>query len=202
MSVTDSLAARRSCRDFHTQPLTEADVKAVLWAAQGITGADGARTAPSAHALYPTRTLMVAGRIDGLAPGVYAPGDHDDASFVEQRAGDCRAALQAAALEAQPWIGNAPVIFVIAADFDAARAAFADQPPQGTRGERYVWIEAGTMAQNMHLAAIERGLGGVLVAGFDDDATAKALTLDAPWQPVLMFCAGHPLDPPACVDGC
>ena len=163
----------------------------MIWAANGNSGGeDGAlRTTPSAHALYPTRVLVVAGAVSGLPAGVY---ESSGGALIPVADGDLRPALRAAALDDQPWVGEAPATIAIAADFDAAQRAFADQPPAGIRGERYVWLETGAMAQNMYLRATDLGLGGALIGGFDDDMTAAALHLAAPWRPAALFCAGHP----------
>ena len=52
-SVEAALYARRSVREYQDLPLTLAEVSQLLWAAQGITGPWGYRTAPSAGALSP-----------------------------------------------------------------------------------------------------------------------------------------------------
>ena len=105
---------------------------------------------------------------------------------------DLRRELQSAALEEQPWIGGAAGIITICADFVAASHAFAKQPPLGTRGLRYLYIEAGAAAQNVQLQAASEGLACVLVAGFRDEATAQILGLEAPIAPVLHLCFGWP----------
>ncbi|MGB9718438.1 MAG: hypothetical protein ACPL4E_08380 [Thermoproteota archaeon] len=43
------------------------EVSQLLWAAQGITGPQGLRTAPSAGALYPLKVYLVVGSVKGLA---------------------------------------------------------------------------------------------------------------------------------------
>lgn len=108
--------------------------------------------------------------------------------------GEFRDALETAALEDQPWIGVAPVITAVCADFRTPMEAFADQPPAGERGSRYVYIEAGAAAQNVQLQAAAEGLGCVLVAGFDDESTTKVLKLRPPIEPVLYLCIGWPGD--------
>ena len=47
-SVEGALAERRSVREYTGEALTRADLGQLLWAAQGITGAEDLRTAPSA----------------------------------------------------------------------------------------------------------------------------------------------------------
>ncbi|MGD1876125.1 MAG: SagB/ThcOx family dehydrogenase [Kiloniellaceae bacterium] len=186
-----ALAARRSVRDFTGRPVPLQSLQRLFWAAQGVTGDEGRRTAPSAHALHPLRLGLVAGNIEGLAPGLYEPGgDHSAPKLV--KAGDLRPALEAAALEAQPWIGSAAAVLVIYADMDKVTGHFADQPPFGERGARYVYIEAGAAAQNALLQATVEGLGGVLVAGFRDASTAEVLGLETPFAPLLYLCLGWP----------
>jgi len=193
MSLTQAITKRRTCRAFQDRPVPADKVDRLLWAAGGRTGQDGRRTAPSAHALYPLRMIVSAGRLVGRDPGVYAIGP-DNSDFAPVASGDARPALQDAALEDQPWIGSAAGIITICADFAAAATAFADQPPYGARGERYVYIEAGAAAQNVLLQATADGLGCVLVAGFRDEATAQILDLQAPVAPVLHLCFGWPAD--------
>ena len=52
-SVEATLRRRPSVRAFAPEPLTDAEIGQLLWAAQGIAADWGARTAPSAGALYP-----------------------------------------------------------------------------------------------------------------------------------------------------
>lgn len=190
VSLHDALAARRSVRDFAPRALPLDRLQRLFWAAQGVTGADGQRTAPSAHALHPLRLRLVAGNVGGLDAGLYeVSGDRSPKLL---KAGDCRPALQAAALEEQPWVGSAAALLVLCADMAAVKQHFAEQPPLGERGARYAYIEAGAAAQNALLQAAAEGLGGVLIAGFDDEATAAALNLEPPLAPLLYLCLGWP----------
>jgi nitroreductase len=114
-SPHDALDRRRSQRDFTSRPVPHDCRQRLLWAAQRITGEDGKRTAPSAHALHPLRLRLVAGAVDGLEPGLYGVNDgHPTPELL--RAGDCRPALQAAALEDQPWVGRAAALLALCAD--------------------------------------------------------------------------------------
>ena len=64
-SLEETLASRRSVREFTSQAISEADISQLLWAAQGITDPDGLRTAPSAGGLYPLETYVA------LSSGLY-----------------------------------------------------------------------------------------------------------------------------------
>ncbi len=190
VSLHDALAARRSVRDFAGRAVPLESLQRLVRAAQGVTGADGQRTAPSAHALYPLGLRLVAGKVEGLEAGLYEVEATQAPRLLKP--GDHRPALQAAALEEQPWVGNAAAILVFYADMEAVTRHFAAQPPPGARGARYVYIEAGAAAQNALLQATAEGLGGVLIAGFEDKATAQALDLAPPFVPLLYLCLGWP----------
>lgn len=194
MLLSEAVARRRSCRDYAEEPIPLDVLRGVIAAAQGVNGEEGRRTVPSAHALYPLRLYVVAGEVEGLATGIHAVEEAGEGALRLHRKGDARAALEAAALDVQPWLRSAPCIIAICADLAAAAQAFAEQPPYGTRGVRYAHIEAGAAAQMVQLRAAAEGLGSVLVAGFRDEATAAALSLPAPVAPVALMCLGWPRD--------
>lgn len=189
VSLEDALARRRTRRDLADRPVALSAVERLLWAAQGRTDEAGNRTAPSAHGLHPLRLRLAAGAVEGLETGLY---DVDRESLALRRLSDAdvRPALATAAIGDQPWVANAACVLTLFADIDTVADHFADQPPAGERGIRYALIEAGAAAQNALLAAAAMDLGGVLVAGVDDEATRAALQLDAPFLPLLHLCVG------------
>ena len=189
ISIDSALVSRRSIREFEDKPIPLDAVGHVLFAGQGTVGER--RTAPSAGALYPLRLLIAARAVDGLDQGLYAycPQEH---GLELVRSGDVSLVLCDAALEEQPWIGEAAAVIAVVADIGAARTAFHEQPPEGERGERYVHIEAGAVAQNMHLQVTVLKLGALLIAGFDDRLVSRALHLEEGLDPVILFCVGSP----------
>jgi SagB-type dehydrogenase family enzyme len=178
VSLESALLHRRSVREFTAEPLSDEEVSQLLWAAQGLTSPQGGRTAPSAGALYPLEVYVV------TAEGVYhyLPADHQ----VELHArGDRRASLQAAGLS-QEAIGAAPAVFVIAAVFARTQAKY------GERATRYVYLEAGHVAQNLLLQAVALDLGGVPIGAFTDAQVTLALDLPANHEPLYLIPIGHP----------
>jgi SagB-type dehydrogenase family enzyme len=182
-SVEEALRRRRSLREFRPTPLTLAEAAQLLWAAQGRTAEDGRRTAPSAGALYPLEVFLVAGRVEGLAPGVYRyrPDGHILEPVIE---GDRRRALSEAAL-GQGWVGGAPAALVVAAVEERTARKY------GRRAERYVHIEVGAAAQNVALQAVALGLGTVVVGAFDDAAVARVAGLAPEERPLAILPVGH-----------
>lgn len=193
MSITlhEAIAARRSCRNFSLTPVTTAAIERLLWAGYGITGDAGKRVAPSADALHPLQIKLVAGRVEGVANGVYAI-EAEAASWRCVGNQNVQPELEAAAYEEQPWIGAAAAVICLCADMLAPASEFVTQAPYGMRGYRYVYMETGAVAQNMALQAAEDRLGAVLVAGFRDVEVVSALQLEPHVAPVAMLCIGNP----------
>lgn len=85
-TVEESLAKRRSVREFQERDLSWEDIGQLLWACQGVTDPQGLRTAPSAGALYPLDVFVV------TPSGVYRyhPGPHEVRRIGDQWRGDPR----------------------------------------------------------------------------------------------------------------
>lgn len=184
VSVQAALRARRSIRDFSDEALTLDQVSQLLWAAQGITSADGGRAAPSAGALYPLQIYLVAGAVRELPAGVYRyrPRRHD---LVRTAEGDLRSALARAALR-QDWMKAAPAVVVIAAVYSRTTGKYGD------RGRKYVHMEVGHAAQNVYLQAVALDLGTTFVGAFHDNQVKQTLELPAAEHPLGLMPVGHP----------
>ncbi len=187
----DVLVNRQTVREFSPEPLALETVSRLLFAAQGEV--DGRRTAPSAGAFYPVQLFLAARQVAGLDNGVYAYMP-DGGALACTRSADVSAALEAAALEEQSWVGKSAAVIAIVADVAAACEKFHEQPPEGERGARYAHMEAGAIAQNLYLQCAASGIAGVLVAGFRDDAAKAALQLPGNLKPLILFCVGNSVD--------
>jgi SagB-type dehydrogenase family enzyme len=177
VSLEQAVAIRRSKRDFLAKALALEQIGQLAWAAQGQDSKGRYRTAPSAGATYPLELLLV------TAEGVfhYLPGKN---VLEMQTDKDLRAALAAAAW-GQGFIGEAPLAMVFAAQFGRTTGRY------GQRGIRYVYMEAGHCAQNVHLQSEALGLGSVAVGAFDDDAVREVLSLPDNFEPIYMVVVGH-----------
>lgn len=186
------LVQRRSTRSFGSRPLSIAQVALMVWAAQGQTTGER-RSCPSAHALYPLTLTVVAGNVEGLATGTYQyDAERDVLTLVA--AGDHRDRVAGTTLADHAWLRQAAVLLLLSGDLEVAAQHFADQPPLGRRGTRYVWLEAGHASQNIYLQATEADLGAVLVAGFDDDRLLGLTPAVVPpgQHPLGLLGVGHP----------
>jgi SagB-type dehydrogenase family enzyme len=179
LTLEETLARRRSVREFKGEPLTLAELGQLLWAAQGVTNQYGFRTAPSAGALYPLEVYAV------THEGVYhyEPQGH---WLTVHLAGDLRPALYEAALRQDPVL-NAPVVFVITAVYGRTAAKYGAE-----RSPRYVHLEAGHAAQNVLLQAVALNLGAVPIGAFYDERVREVLKLPSDQQPLYLIPVGRP----------
>ncbi len=177
MSLEEAIAIRRSRRDFLPQALTLEQIGQLAWAAQGQDAHSGYRTAPSAGATYPLELFVVTS--DGLFQ--YLPAKHSLEKLADQ---DLRAALASAGW-GQGFIEAAPLTLVFAAQFPRTTKRY------GQRGIRYVYMEAGHAAQNVHLQAEALGLGSVAVGAFDDTSVSKVLSLPDYLEPIYLVVVGY-----------
>lgn len=102
-----------------------------------------------------------------------------------------RRKLAEAALS-QNFIAQAPVVIVVCADLERARAAYKD------RGvELYCIQDAAVAAQNMLLTVTAMNLGACWVGAFDEAAVADLLDLPGHHRPVTLMPIGVPAHLPA-----
>ena len=178
-TLEETLERRRSRRAFLPNRLTQDQIAQLLWAAQGVFPR-GRRTAPSAGGIYPLELYVVSR--EGVEH--YIAQNHELAEVVK---GDAVPALASAAL-GQDSVRQAPVSIVIATDSRAMEGRY------GKRAERYVCIEVGHAAQNIHLQAVALGLGSAPVGAFDDEAVHDALHLPDEQWPLYIIPVGYPAE--------
>ena len=178
MSLAEALDRRRSVREFSEDRLSPEALSQLLWSAQGTTTAWGARTAPSAGALYPLELYLVTP--EGLWR--YHPREHDLRTVSQ---GDLRPALARAAL-GQAAVEDAAAVVLVAGVFERTSAKY------GPRAARYVMLEAGHVAQNVLLGAVALDLAAVPVGAFDDERVRLALDLRNGEEPLYLVAVGHP----------
>ncbi len=177
ISLEQAIGDRESIRSYKKQALSLEQIGQLLWAGQGLRGALGQRTVPSAGALYPLEIYLV------IEEGVYhyIPKDHRMEPHVE---GDMRSSLSNAAL-GQECISQAPITFVLTAVFSRLETKYGEE-----RSPQYIYLEAGHAAQNILLQATALELDGVPVGAFYEEQVSKILQLQREHYPLYLIPLG------------
>lgn len=187
-SIWDVMRKRRSERRYRSAPVSLDQLSQLLWAAQGTTGGRGGvrfRTAPSAGALYPVETYLVIHDVETVDAGIYHYGvEHHELETLDL--GDFRKEIARAALD-QRMTAQANVVFVWTAVFERSKWKYRQ------RAYRYVYLDAGHIAQNVALAAVALGLGSCQIAALYDREANELLGVDGVEEStVYMTTVGRP----------
>ena len=91
----------------------------------------------------------------------------------------------------QDFIFQAPINLVFCADSLRSAQGY------GTRGETLYSIQDATIScAFVHLAAVDLGLGSVMVGAFDEQKVSKLLKIPDHLRPVIILSIGHPDESP------
>lgn len=189
LSLWQAIAGRRSVRSFQNRPLMKEDLSRLLWAIQGVTHKEMGfefRAAPSAGALYPVETYLVIHNVEVIEPGIYHYGVEKH-ELDQLKLGDFRLQIARAALD-QDLAYAAGVVFIWTAVFKRSKWKYSQ------RAYRYIYLDAGHIAQNLALAAVALRLGSCPVAAFYDEEVNALLEIDGEEESAIYLAAvGHPL---------
>lgn len=179
LSLEEAIFRRRSIREFQPGALSPEELSQLLWSAQGITGPQGYRAAPSAGALYPLETYVLTS--EGLDH--YEVASHSLRRLSDE---DLRPAVRAVSFD-QACVTSAPAVFAFTAVYERTCGEY------GSRGKMYVHMDVGHAAQNLLLQAEALGLAGVPVAAFDPAELSGVLSLPGEEEPVYLVPLGRRL---------
>ncbi|MBN1818763.1 MAG: SagB/ThcOx family dehydrogenase [Sedimentisphaerales bacterium] len=188
LDLYDALRKRRSVRRFAERAIALNQLAWLLWASTGITRTEDGwafRSAPSAGALYPIETYLCVNRVEGMGPGLYhySIPNHKLEMLTKGVFGD---QVAAAALD-QQMCNQCDVVFVWSAVFARSKWKYKQ------RAYRYVYMDAGHIAENLALAATSIGLAGCHIAALYDDQANALFDLDGIHESVIyMTVIGKP----------
>ena len=187
-SLWQVIAHRRSIRNFKNTPLEREHLSQLLWATQGITREEMGfefRTSPSAGALYPVETYVIAHNVENVDQGIYHYSVRDH-KLEQLKKGDFRMDIAKAALD-QDMAYAASAVFVWTAVFARAKWKY------GQRAYRYVYLDTGHIAMNFALTAVALGLGSCQIGALYDGESNALLEIDGVEESTLyMSVVGHP----------
>ncbi len=173
-----AIEERRSLRRYQDDQLSLEELSYLLWLTQGVKKEDEKRhvvwrTVPSAGCRHPFETYLSINRVEGLQPGVYrfvatqhklVTLDISD-TFNEQLTDVCLGQRQ---------VATSAVTFIWAA------VPYRTIWRYSERSYRYLYLDAGHVCQNLHLAAETINCGICAIGAYDDDAADQLLGFNPP----------------------
>jgi SagB-type dehydrogenase family enzyme len=186
--ISEILHRRKSIREFSSKPLTLTELAFLLWAATGLERVENGyefRTVPSAGALYPIETYLAVNNVEELEAGIYHYNIQHHA-LEELNVGNCGDELSHAALD-QKMCSDASVVFIWTAIFQRSKWKYLQ------RAYRYVYLDAGHIAENLAIAAVSINMGSCEVGAFLDDEINSLVGVDGKEESAILLCAlGNP----------
>ena len=177
ISIEECIFKRESIRKYKpNQPIDDNSLSQIFWAAQGKK--DRKKTVPSAGATYP---LEIYATIKNKGFFHYKVDKHL-LEFI--RAEDLSKDLALASWN-QTFIEEAYLNIIICAEYQRTCQRYGD------RGIRYVFMEVGHCAQNVHLIAIAEGLDSVPIGAFNDERVKNLLNLPKEIEPLYIIPIGY-----------
>ena len=173
MTVMQALSQRKTTRSFADAALSEQQLSALLWAANGINRPEsGKRVNPTTMGIYCIDVYAV------MADGIYKY-DPEAHRLTLISAEDFRPQINAK----QTFVHTAPLTLFFVSNPVPPRDP--SRPANPERQHANNCLVAGTMLQSVALVAVDKGLGSCVRGSIDRDAFAKAARL-APDQKVLI----------------
>lgn len=168
---------RISRRKFWEKEIELEKLSQLFWAAQGMKGFT--RTVPSAGATYPLEIYAIL-----KGKGAYHYDNKEHKLDLHTEGAICTELAKAA--WNQTFICEPYLTIFICADYSRTKSRY------GKRTKRYIYLEVGHCAQNIHLEAVALGLGSVPIGAFQDEIVKDLLKLPDNVEPIYIIPVGYP----------
>jgi len=176
-SLEACIYERESVRRYKDESIELDKISQILWASQGKKGKK--RTVPSAGATYPLEIYIT---LKNKGFYHYNYNKHILELISEE---DLTHGLTEASWN-QIFIAEAFLNIIICAEYSRTTQRY------GERGIRYVYMEVGHCAQNIHLQAVALGLVSVPIGAFNDKEVKEVLGLPKKIEPLYIIPIGYP----------
>jgi len=120
--------------------------------------------------LYPIETYVVVNKIENISKGVYHYNIKHHL-LEEIKLGDFRTEITESALN-QEMCYHAAAVFIWTAIFNRSKCKY------GERAYRYIYLDAGHIAENLALSATSLHLGSCQIAALYDDEVNQLINVD------------------------
>jgi SagB-type dehydrogenase family enzyme len=129
------------------------------------------RRAPNAGGLQSVDIYVVAFDVEGVEPGVYY-FDAKQRVLVQIDRGLMRRRVHKVCLSLQEWIAEAGAVLFLTCNVERLMWKY------GKKSYRMTHLDAGVVADHLHLVATALGLGSCLVSGMFDGDAERLLGID------------------------
>jgi len=176
--LRQAMEERRSIRKYSDDSLSMEELSYLLWLTQGVKKINEKRkvtlrTVPSAGCRHPFETYLSVNRVENLQPGLYrfVATEHKlvnvrlDENFNNQLTEACMGQRQ---------VATSAVTFIWAA------VPYRTVWRYSERSYRYLYLDAGHVCQNLHLAAESINCGICAIGAYDDDAADELMGFTPP----------------------
>ena len=189
----ETLARRRTTRAFAPVPLSVEELSLVLRYTFGCRGysrvADGvtvlSKTSPSGGAMHPTEVYVLARDVEGVEPGLYHYGaERHQLELLARLAPDEAGSLAIEFSSGQPFVGDAPALFLLTARFYRSFLKYR----RHRRAYAVLLMDAAHLTQTFYLVCAELGLGAFVTAAVNGANIEERLGLDPFTEGALAMC--------------
>mgnify|MGYP001032672585 FL=1 len=182
-NLRQAIEERRSLRHYSQDSLSTDELSYLLWLTQGVKKLDEKRhvlwrTVPSAGCRHPFETYLSINRVNGLEVGLYRFIATSHQLVALQLDETFNQGLTDACL-GQRQVATSAVTFIWAA------VPYRTTWRYSERGYRYLYLDAGHVCQNLHLAAESIDCGICAIGAYDDDAADKLMGFSPPEKFVI-----------------
>ncbi|MCB5225187.1 MAG: SagB/ThcOx family dehydrogenase [Candidatus Cloacimonadaceae bacterium] len=178
LSLKQAILQRRSLREYSAKPFTLQELSFMLWAScqvnelrQGKNIEITRRQVPSAGSRHPFECHLLINRVEGIPTGLYYYHPIQHGLILRESGPDIAAHVLEACRDQEMVVRSAFTLILSARPY---RTAWRYQQ----RSYRYLYVDAGHVGQNVHLAAEALNAGSCMVGAFTDELLDACLGLD------------------------
>lgn len=178
LSLHQAIEQRRSLRKYSEAELSQEELSFLLWAscwARDFKTSERMeitfRNVPSAGSRHPFECHLLINRVEGIKSGLYYyhPVKH---CLIRTEAVDSVADDIYEACMRQEMLKTAAVTFILSA------VPYRTVWRYSQRGYRYLYLDAGHVGQNIHLASEAIGAGACMIGAYLDEGMNDAIGVD------------------------
>ena len=181
-NIVSTINLRQSIRNYQKATISLPELSYLLWCTQGVkeivSDVATRRTVPSAGARHALETTLLVNRVEGLVPGMYRYLSLEHQLGILKKEKSIADDIVKASF-GQDFIKHSAVTFIWSAVIYRMKWRY------GERAYRYIFLDAGHVAQNLYLSAEAIGCGVCAIAAFSDDDMNRILGLDGKEQFVI-----------------